>query len=71
MMAAEARAAEELTKRKTRHTSQSQPLDATRLEIQLDTLRSSLVEDGISMDIHDILKYILHQISASSVKWLR
>ena len=39
-------------------------LDATRLEIQLDTLRSSLVEDGISMDIHDILKY-MKSLSAS------
>ena len=39
-------------------------LDATRLEIQLDTLRSSLVEDGISMDIHDILKY-MQSLSAS------
>ena len=33
-------------------------LDATRLEIQLDTLHSSLTEDGKGMDIHDILKYM-------------
>ena len=33
-------------------------MDAIRFDIQLDTLHSSLKENGKNMDIHDILEYI-------------
>ena len=33
-------------------------LEAIRFDIQLDTLHSSLKENGKNMDIHDILEYI-------------